>query len=358
VTDSESGNRYLTWNQFLGETGLSPEAFETWGKNGWVKPDKGSDGEDRYSQASVEFVKTMLYFRDENGVNLTQAYQMAVKATNLKKRRNELPAARNEGDGKALKFMDPKKLKTYTTFENALTIDRQLLEDITIDMSHNGYRPSEPIALCHWEGLEGEVVHDGHTRRLAAIAAGIEKVPVSTEKFADEMAALEDFVKRQLKRRKNDAWVRYQMIIAVDSLMDRGGDRRSEDAKSKTPGGVIETKGITSSERTAKMVGCGPRTVDRVRKIRKAGTPEILEALKNRKMTITEAEEAIDGKAKDKKRTKKAELKEIRKAAEKLLNEDNLAGIDSLGGDLAYHANKAVEEYLANKLEQKPYRIG
>ncbi len=116
VTDSESGNRYLTWNQFLGETGLSPEAFETWGKNGWVKPDKGSDGEDRYSQASVEFVKTMIYFRDENGVNLTQAYQMAVKARNLKKRRNELPAARNEGDGKALKFMDSKKLKTVHHF--------------------------------------------------------------------------------------------------------------------------------------------------------------------------------------------------------------------------------------------------
>ncbi len=224
-------------------------------------------------------------------------------------------------------------------------------------MSHNGYRPSEPIALCHWEGLEGEVVHDGHTRRLAAIAAGIEKVPVSIEKFADEMAALEDFVKRQLKRRKNDAWVRYQMIIAVDSLMDRGGDRRSEDAKSKTPGGVIETKGMTSSERTARMVGCGPRTVDRVRKIRKAGKPEILAALKNRKMTITEAEEAIGRKTKDKKAAQKAELKRIRKAAEKLLNEDNLAGIDSLGGYLVYHANKAVAEYIAKKLEEKPYHV-
>jgi ParB-like chromosome segregation protein Spo0J len=200
-------------------------------------------------------------------------------------------------------------------------------------------------------------VHDGHTRRLAAITAGIEKVPVVIEKFADEMAALEDFVKRQLKRRKNDPWVRYQMIIAVDGVMERGGDRRSEDAKSKTPGGVIEKKGMTSAERTAKLVDCGPRTVDRVRRISKAGKPEILDALKNRKMTITQADEAIGRKTEDKKASQKAELKKIRKAAEKLLNEDNLAGIDSLGEGLVYHVNKAVAEYVAKKLEETSYRV-
>jgi len=336
---------------------LSPGVLAKWKKNGWIKPDKKrSDGSDDYSGATVAFVNRMLRYQYENKVDLTQAYQMAVKATALKKRRNELAAETNEGDGKALEFRDPEKLKTHPTFENALTIDEGLLEDITRDMRRNGYRPSEPIALCYWEGLEGEVVHDGHTRRFAAIDAGIEKVPVVIEKFADEMAALEDFVKRQLKRRKNDPWVRYQMILAVDSLMDRGGDRRSEDAKSKTPGGVTQTKGMTSAQRTAKLVGCGPRTVDRVRKIRKAGTPEILEALKNRKMTITEAEEAV-GIPKDKKKARKAEDKKIKKAAEKLINGDNLSEIDSLGGDLAYHINKAVAEYVAKKkLEEKPYR--
>ncbi len=357
MTEDESGERYLTWSQLRSETGLSREALDKLEENGWVKPDKCSDGKDYYSKASVELVKTMLYCRDENGVNLTQAYQMAVKAADLKKRRHEQASARNEGEGKALKFMDPEKLKTYPTFENALTIDEHLRRDITRDMSRNGYRPSEPIALCSWEGLEKEVVHDGHTRRLAAIAAGIEKVPVVIEKFADEMAALEDFVKRQLKRRKNDAWVRYQMIIAVDSLMDKGGDRRSGDAKSKTPCGVIEKKVMTSAERTAKLVGCGPRTVDRVRKIRKAGKPEILEALKNREMTITQAEEAIGRKTKDKKAAQKAKLKKIRKAAEKLFKEDNLSGIDSLGGDLVYHVNKAVAEYVEKQLEEKSYRI-
>jgi ParB-like chromosome segregation protein Spo0J len=345
VTDSESGDRCLT------RYDLSPGVLAKWEKNGWIKRDKSSDGSDDYSEATVEFVNSMLHYQYENKVDLTQAYQMAVKAAALKKRRNELAAETNEGDGKALKSMDPNKLTTYPTFENALTIDRQLLEDITRDMRHNGYRPSEPIALCYWEGLEGEVVHDGHTRRLAAIAAGIAKVPVVIEKFADEMAALEDFVKRQLKRRKNDPWVRFQMIIALDSVMERGGDRRSEDAKSKTPGGVIEKKGKTSAKRTATLVGCSPRMVDRVRRIRKAAKPEILEALKNRKMKISQAEQAIANKEKPKKA--RAQVTQNQEGMVKLTDE-NLAALKELKGTRHEHVNAAVRQYIARRGWENP----
>jgi len=50
--------------------------------------------------------------------------------------------------------------------------------------------------------------------------------------------------------------------------MDRGGEWRSEHAKSKGPHGPIERKHATSPERTAGLVGYGAGTVKRARRIR------------------------------------------------------------------------------------------
>ena len=129
-----------------------------------------------------------------------------------------------------------------------------------------GYYESQPIVLATWPGQEEPVLIDGHTRRRAAIAAGIREVLVIIEEFSDEDGALQYVANLQTKRRPTDDWVRYQLITELDKLMDRGGDRRSDQAKSKGPRVPIETTYSSSAERTAALVGCSARTVKRARK--------------------------------------------------------------------------------------------
>jgi hypothetical protein len=118
--------------------------------------------------------------------------------------------------------------------------------------------------------------------------------------------------------------------------MERGGDRRSEQAKSKGPHGPIERKPVTSAGRPAGLVGCSARTVKRARTIRKKGSPEILDALRNRKMTINQAEKALAKKLGRQSRVKK-KCPRIEHRREELgaLNRQNqnrnLAELKSLG---------------------------
>jgi hypothetical protein len=71
--------------------------------------------------------------------------------------------------------------------------------------------------------------------------------------------------------------------------MERGGDRRSEDAKSIMTGVIIDRDLSTSARRTASLLGCNYKKVEKIRKVRKDGTPELQEALKNDKMSIDRA---------------------------------------------------------------------
>jgi ParB-like chromosome segregation protein Spo0J len=192
------------------------------------------------------------------------------------------------------------------------------------------------------------VLIDGHTRMLAAIDAGIEKIFFVIEEFEDEGAALSHAMNLQAKRRTTDDWVLFQLIERFDSLMERGGDRRSEQAKSKGPAGPTETKHSTSAERTAALVGCSPRKVKRARRIRKDGTSEILEALRDREMTISQAEQVIIKKAQAEaeKNTGEESLTEIEENFMVQLTEENLAGLKQLEETVHYHTNKAVRMYI------------
>lgn len=178
------------------------------------------------------------------------------------------------------------------------------------------------------------------------IKAGVQKIPYSVETFDDENGALEYIAKVQTQRRPTDDWVRYQLIIELDSLMERGGDRRSEQAKSKGSQEPIETRHSTSAERTAALVGCSAATVKRARRIRKEGTPSMLEALKNREMTISQVEKAIVEKAKAKEGTGEESPVGDNKNSMVHLTDENLAVLEQLDGTLHHHVNKAVSWYI------------
>jgi hypothetical protein len=83
-------------------------------------------------------------------------------------------------------------------------------------------------------------------------------------------------------------------IEAVDKRQERGGDRKSEEAKSKSPSGGIEKSKSPSAQETARIVGASARKVERARSV--LSDPEEKEAVITGKKSINKASQ--DAKAK------------------------------------------------------------
>lgn len=291
MKDEDSLKGLVDERTVCGMAGMSPEVLERYEKAGYAKWEKMKGGIRYYSENTVEILKAMTLCLGRCA-NLQEAHEMALQGSELKRRRN------SEADTSQNKTIDPRKIKTHPRFKGLLSIDEDLEENLTTDMAVGGYYTSQPVVLATWLGQEEPVLIDGHTRVQAAIKAGVDTIPYTVETFSDMNGALEYVAKVQTHRRPTDDWVRYQLIIELDSLMDRGGDRRSEQAKSKGSQDPIETKSSTSAERTGALVGCSPSTVKRARRINREGWPSLLEALKKGEKTITQAEKAIAEKIK------------------------------------------------------------
>jgi ParB-like chromosome segregation protein Spo0J len=277
--------------------------------------------------------------------NLAERRKIVNEGISLKKRRSA------EADSGRYPTIDPKEVKTHRRFKGLLGIDEDLEECISADMAVEGYKLSKPIVLATWPGQEEPVLIDGHTRLKSAKRSGIKKIPYAIERFDDIDGALQYVASVQTKRRPTDDWVLYRLISELDSLMDRGGDRRSDEAKSKRSTDPVETQYKNSALRTAALVGTSDTTVKRARRIRKEGKPDILEALKNRKMTISQAARAI---------AKKGQCNEAKTPVTQnqegmvQLTDENLAALKELSGTRHEHVNEAVKQYIANRGWENP----
>ncbi|MBM3301912.1 MAG: hypothetical protein FJY85_18410 [Deltaproteobacteria bacterium] len=89
--------------------------------------------------------------------------------------------------------------------------------------------------------------------------------------------------------------------------------------------------------------------MEKIRKIRKHGTPEIQGAVKNDRMKINKAYNLIrdmeKGEDEEEKSRKKLLASQI-KAAKILFTEENFAILKELGGDVGSHVNQAIEIYV------------
>ncbi|MFH1112492.1 MAG: hypothetical protein V1792_01100, partial [Pseudomonadota bacterium] len=128
--------------------------------------------------------------------------------------------------------------------------------------------------------------------------------------------------------------------------MQRGGDRRSEDAKSKPPCGGVEQSRSPSARRTAALLRCSTRTVERARRIRKDGTDAILKALEKHRMTIYQADKAIAEKANGQPPVSEALDDMVQ------LTPENLERLKNLGGNRFAHVNTALHRYLDTEFQQ------
>jgi len=214
-------------------------------------------------------------------------------------------------------------------------------------MAEEGFWESQVLLLGFWPGIGGAkpVVIDGHRRLRAAIDNGIEELPCAIQEFADLMAALRRVIGLQVERRQNSDGAFYALTEQFDTLMERGRPRKGEEASKLVTGVTNFSDFSTSARRTAHIIGCNYRKVYKIRRIRKDGTPEIQEAVRNDVTSINSAysmiREMLLGKDENK-RNSAADTK----AAKRLLTEENFERARKHGGDLCIIINTALGSYL------------
>ncbi|MBI5568595.1 MAG: MerR family transcriptional regulator [Desulfomonile tiedjei] len=344
ATGKKAKEALLTENEFYDATGLEARQRKKYEKEGYIKPARISNGDRYYSVESVHLVKAMRKFAD-TGLPLVDAYQMAAAGVLQKKR------VSSNGDSGQQGVIEPRQIKTHPTFEGLLPIDPALLKLITADMAANGYDDANPVVLGIWKGLDHPVLIDGYARRQAAIDAGIQQISCVVREFENSAAAMEYAMGKQARRRITNDAVRFRLIETYDSLMERG--RRSEDSK-ELPTRVGNFMGRSASaHKTAAMVACNYKKVERARRILKDGTAQIKEDVRRGKLTINRAYNLIVKGAKDE--AKKAREAK-RRAAKLLLNDENLTRLQAIDGSLEDHINAAVETYL-RRLGRKKGRM-
>lgn len=103
-----------------------------------------------------------------------------------------------------------------------------------------------------------------------------------------------------------------------------------------------------AAKRTAELIGCNYKIVEEIRKIRRDGTPEIQDDVRNGKIGINRAYNLVrvmEQGQDEEKRRKKHSAAQV-KAVKSVQSEDNFAIVKEWGGDVGTHVNKAMEMYI------------
>ena len=167
-------------------------------------------------------------------------------------------------------------LKTAEPFCNLFPIRPTVLSEIIEDMNKNGFDACHPIIVWNM------TVVDGHTRLRAAIAAGIETIPIVCRRFADEDEALEYAIKTQRNRRNLTDGELLQCLQKLDFRKKVGRPEKS----SSTPRG-------NTSKLMATTLGISVTKVEKLRAISDYGTDEVKDALRRGEYTINGAYQAV-----------------------------------------------------------------
>jgi len=250
-------------------------------------------------------------------------------------------------DGSLTQMIAVKDIRTHPLFESLLRIDEEEQEGLRRRMAEEGFWESQVLLLGFWPGIDGEtpVVIDGHRRLRAAIDNGIEEVPSSVEKFADLMAALRRVIGLQVERRQNSDGGFYALTEQFDILMERGRPSKSEEENKLLPYGSNFSGRSASARRTAKIIGCNYRKIDKIRRIRRDGTQEIQDAVRNGDIGIEKAHSMIREMQLGEDENKRNSAADT-KAAKRILTEENFETLKNLPGDMYEKMNAAIELYL------------
>jgi hypothetical protein len=127
----------------------------------------------------------------------------------------------------AAEWVDPKTIKTSEPFVSLWTIKNDIKKTLIESMKEEGFDSKQPVIV--WESeSQGLVLLDGHTRRIAAIEAGIEKIAVVTKKFDSEDEAFVYASSLQINRRNITDADLLQFVIKHKNRKIPGKGKRAE----------------------------------------------------------------------------------------------------------------------------------
>ena len=157
-------------------------------------------------------------------------------------------------------------------FSTLFPVGEDTLEGIRMDMESNGYDDAFPIIV--WEG-KGIVV-DGHTRFTAALAVGLETVPVLTRNFEDE----DDAILYAFHLQRNRRNLADEDILRCLHVLDAIEDNRSEGGKRSRRDQIRER---------ASELGTSESKIDKAKKVMEHADDSIREAVETGEKSINQA---------------------------------------------------------------------
>ena len=165
-------------------------------------------------------------------------------------------------------------LKTVEPFKNLFPIRDMVLAEIIDDMTVNGFDAGHPLVVWNM------TVVDGHTRLKAAVAAGLETVPVICRQFADENDALEYAIRCQRNRRNLTDGELLQCLQRLDQRKRVG-----------RPAGNCPLAHGKSANLVAETLGVSRGKIEKLRAIEDYASAETKEALLQGKYSVNRAYE-------------------------------------------------------------------
>jgi hypothetical protein len=258
----------------------------------------------------------------------------------------------------------PEDIKTHPLFEGLFTINGELLAKIEQNMREENYDDSQPIILATWEGQEEPVCIDGHTRLKAAINGGIREIAVYPYEFETEEDAFEYAIRLQSNRRNLTDGDLLHCVERLHQQRSRGGDRRSEEAKSMPKSCGKKGGRSAAANQTAEMLNISSRKVEQALTVIKHGSPETKDAVLKNEMSINRAyqrtrKELKQAQAESSTENSKQQVtgegqepeegdedKEYSSVAPVLISLEHFGALHRLGGLVEDHVESAIELYL------------
>jgi ParB-like chromosome segregation protein Spo0J len=175
-------------------------------------------------------------------------------------------AGMNAGASVVARMKRVSEIKTDPRLAGMFAIKPETLASVIKSMRESGYDKSQPLVL--WKG-EGVVV-DGHTRLRAALEAGIPEIPAEEKEFASLEDAKLYAYRRQAERRN----------LAPAEILAAAAELQYKDSRDGTG---------RASEILAKNLGVSPSTVKHALAVAQEAPPEIIDEVKENRMTINKA---------------------------------------------------------------------
>lgn len=222
------------------------------------------------------------------------------------------------------------KIEEHEKFKNLFSIDKALLNRITVDMEKNNFDSSQPVHIWVTKGDDGKehnYLIDGYTRVAASKMAGIKMIPYFKHTFETFEEAHRYALHLQTDRRNLNG---IDLLKNIQELM--GSD-------------YIQSLEENKNEAIGKELGVSEKTVERANKVNSMASGEQIERIENGEASPNQIyneiinQETVDEEATDEQRERiesgEATVKDIckeikaekksRKASKKKSSDDDIS---------------------------------